>query len=107
MYTVDIINVYNLPDVAQGKKDKGRFILKCSNLQKLTPECIHFFFFCWLRFVSQSLYSPVCVPSQWAVNPICVTAESERNLTHRRLLWDTKTGGLVVLQNLPIKGDVS
>lgn len=60
MYTVDIINVYNLPDVAQGKKDKDRFILKCSNLQKLTPECIHFFFLLATVCLAVSLLTRLC-----------------------------------------------
>lgn len=48
----------------------------------------------WSRFVTRFVYSPVCVPSQCAVNPRRVTVASEWNLTQKRLLWDTKTGGL-------------
>lgn len=52
-------------------------------------------------------HPPVCVPSQCALKPGKVTEESEWNMSHRRLLWDTIIGGLWLEQNLPIRGEVS
>lgn len=57
--TEDIISL-ELPGVAKDKEDKGIFILKCSHLQKMSPELIPVWYL--QRFVSSlTCLSPIPV----------------------------------------------